>query len=110
MKKILLFLLLPLCSRAQNAVTTYTLTPYANGSSVNLSCAITTSNGQTIDYPVNNVYPVFSRDSMKVQWWNINSGNSVTSMPDSIKHFYTGSFHFLTVKSVDSFFHAVMCK
>ena len=112
MKKIKLILALCALSQtvfAQNAITTYTLTPYAR-SGVNVSTALTTSAGQTGDYPTNIMYPIFSRDSISVQFWNASSGEKITARPDSLKHFYTGSVNLNTVQKMDSFFHAAMTK
>ena len=109
MKKIILLLLVSTSLKAQ--VTTYTLTPFTNGVGANVSTGMTTNNGQFIDFPTNSIFPVFSRDSTKVQWLDIyDRTHTVMSVPDSIKHFYTGSFQFIKVKSLDSFFHCCMTK
>lgn len=115
MKKLILSLAsaIPSMCFAQNAITTYTLVPYSSATtSLNVSVAVHQSNGQTVDYPVNYVYPSFSRDSQKVQWWNASSGLAITSFADSTNHFYTGTHQFLSkdVKGIDSFFHCCMTK
>ena len=103
-----------IASSAQNAITTYTLTPHTNlTTSVNVSCSIRSSNGQINDYPTGSIYPVFSRDSSKVQFFCIyDQTNRPMSVADSINHFQTGSFVFPVkgVKSMDSFFYNVMVK
>ena len=65
------------------------------------------------DNPTGSIYPVFSRDSSKVQFFCIyDQTNRPMSVADSINHFQTGSFVFPVkgVKSMDSFFYNVMVK
>ena len=122
MKKIILaaaLLLAQVPAFSQQAPNAYTLTPVAVGT-VNVSIAIQTKQWsstysayvlQVTDYPVNALYPVFSKDSIKVQFLDIyDRSNTVMSAPDSISHFTTGSFNFWNVKGLDSFWQAKMIR
>lgn len=116
MKKLLLiasFLVAASASCCYAQVTTYTLTPYSNSVPSLISIALTSSSGMTVDYPVNEIYPQFSRDSIKVQFLNIQDrAMQVMSVPDSISHFFSGAHRFGTkdVKGLDSFFHCCMTR
>lgn len=109
MKKIILALSLALSFNAvaQTAVTTYTITPSTT------TFRICNSAGQVSDFPLNTLYPVFSKDSISVMF--LGSFDKTTIYPfrqDSINHFTTGSFHFPVkgLKSLDSFYQAKMTK
>jgi hypothetical protein len=118
MKKIFLILNLALClsinlkSKAQSTVTTYTITPQQNSSSVNVSTMIKTSGGSTSIYPTNSIYPVFSKDSTDVTWFSTFTGDKVISNATPITNYWTGSFNFPAkgVKSVDSLYDCCMTK
>lgn len=105
----------------QYAPNAYTLTPVAVGT-VNVSVAIQTKQWnstlgayvlQVTDYPVNALYPVFSKDSVKVQFLDIyDKSNIIMSAPDSISHFTTDSYQFFNkdVKGLDSFWQVKMIR
>lgn len=114
MKNLILALLLalaifPSALFAQANTNKWTITPYQNASSHNISFAITNVAGLTVDYPVGSVYPQFTKDSVRVQFLLIYDPTTlIQGATDSIKHFWTGSFQFLSVKSLDSFYHVAM--